>query len=313
MPDIKTILITAIGGDIAQGVANIVREVRPQYRLIGVDRHSEHGGALFVDAFHHIPHASQPDYSSELTSLMKKESVDIMLPMSEPELRVLAPRINEITNVIWICAGVEMIATGLDKLVTMTRLNELGIATPWTMSASDELPRSYPCIFKGRRGSGSRSVFIVNNKEDAYYLSQRYPDSIFQELLVPADKEVTCAVYRTRDRRVATLQMQRRLMGGLTAWAKVIKDPAVDRMCEEVAEGLNLRGSMNVQLRITKEGPRIFEINPRFSSTALMRHRLGFTDVMWSLDEGEGIQVDFPQIPAGSIAVRVQNAALLTA
>ena len=31
------------------------------------------------------------------------------------------------------------------------------------------------------------------------------------------------------------------------------------------------------------EGPRIFEINPRFSSTVMMRHAIGFSDVAWML------------------------------
>ena len=40
----KTILITGIGGDISQGVATILRENRPDLRLIGVDMHEQHGG-----------------------------------------------------------------------------------------------------------------------------------------------------------------------------------------------------------------------------------------------------------------------------
>lgn len=308
----RTVLITAIGGDIAQGVSNIVREVRPHYRLIGVDTHAEHGGTMFVDTFHRIPPASDPSYYPALTSIIEKESVDVVVPMSEPELRVLSPLMHQSTNVQWISAGTEAIATGLDKLTTAMRLNELGIATPWTVPASEGLPPSYPCIFKGRKCSGSRSFFLVRDEQDARYLSERYPDSIYQELLEPADQEVTCAVYRTRDGRVATLQLQRRLVGGLTGWAEVIGNPAVERMCEAVAEGLSLRGSMNVQLRITRDGPRIFEINPRFSSTALMRHRLGFTDVAWSLDELEEIPARFPQIRVGGIAVRTHGAALLT-
>ena len=37
-------------------------------------------------------------------------------------------------------------------------------------------------------------------------------------------------------------------------------------------------GPANFQLILTKKGPMIFEINPRFSSTVLMRNYLGFTD-----------------------------------
>jgi carbamoyl-phosphate synthase large subunit len=68
---------------------------------------------------------------------------------------------------------------------------------------------------------------------------------------------------------------------------------------------------MNVQLRLTAAGPRVFEINPRFSSTALMRHRIGFSDVLWSLDEAAGRPVEFPAVAADTIVVRTQGAAVI--
>jgi len=68
-----------------------------------------------------------------------------------------------------------------------------------------------------------------------------------------------------------------------------------------------LQGSMNIQLILTDSGPRIFEINPRFSSTVLMRHKLGFCDFLWSLDEAKGLSVDFPSIEVNQCMVRTQG------
>ena len=70
---------------------------------------------------------------------------------------------------------------------------------------------------------------------------------------------------------------------------------------------LNLNGSINIQLRLTKNGPRVFEINPRFSSTALMRHRIGFSDVLWAIDEAEDKVIDFPDIVTDECMVRVHD------
>ena len=47
--NMKTILITGIGGDIAQSIATIIREERPNIRLIGTDINLEHAGSIFVD------------------------------------------------------------------------------------------------------------------------------------------------------------------------------------------------------------------------------------------------------------------------
>lgn len=79
-------------------------------------------------------------------------------------------------------------------------------------------------------------------------------------------------------------------------------------MCQMIAEGLDLRDNMNIKLRLTDKGPRIFEINPRFSSTVLVRHRICFSDVLWALEEAEGKSVVYPKILQDRIMVRVQGA-----
>ncbi|TAK90623.1 MAG: ATP-grasp domain-containing protein [Burkholderiaceae bacterium] len=308
----KRILITGIGGDISQSVAAIVRENRPTCHLVGADIHQQHGGSLFVDTQFTLPMANDPGYVAALQRLIAMESIDTVIPMTEPELSVIGARIEKFSGVKWIFPGKEVVSECVDKLATAEMLERIGIRGPWTMPVSAGMPDAYPCILKSRLGSGSRAVFIVRDEEEAAYVVKRHPDSIFQELLNPPDQEVTCAVYRTCDGRVATLQMLRRLVGGFTGWAKVINDAQTVVMCETIAHGLDLRGSMNVQLRITDSGPRVFEINPRFSSTTLMRHQLGFSDVLWALDEAEGKSVTFPVIETGKIMVRVQGAAVIS-
>ncbi len=302
------VLITGIGGDISQGVATILRENRPDLRLIGVDVHMQHGGHLFVDHFQLVPKASDPGYLDAIQEVIRRHSVGIVIPMSEPELGATLPFPELATGVKWLTAGVRVVGAGLDKLATMNALMDIGIPVPWTHPVGAGRPATYPCILKNRSGSGSRAVFTVADDEEADYLAKRHPDAIFQELLGTDEKEVTCAVYRSQEGEVSSLLMLRRLTGGFTGWAKVIKDEETTRMCTAIANGLDLRGSMNVQLRLTDNGPRVFEINPRFSSTVLMRHRLGFTDVLWALEEAEGKQISFPEIPESRIMVRVQGA-----
>jgi len=307
----KTILITAIGGDIAQGVASIIREARPEYRIIGTDIHKRHGGTLYVDAFYLIPAASNPSYSESIYQIIESESVDIVMPISEPELGVWINTPNRLENVKWIMPGNKVIHVGLDKLETANALAELGLEVPWTQASEKGMPKELPCIFKGRTGSGSRNIFVVYDEHDAQYLRNRYSESIFQELLEPEEQEVTCAVFRASNGEISIFQMRRKLAGGLTDWVETINNRDVRAMCEKIAKGLGLCGSMNIQLRITAVGPRVFEINPRFSSTAVIRHRLGFTDVVWSLDDVEGREIEFPMLEAGKTAVRTKDAVVL--
>lgn len=307
----KKILITGIGGDIAQSTAKIIREHNPELELIGTDTHSQHGGSLFVDKVLNLPFANTQEYLPAVSSLLTCEHVDVVFPMTEPELAVIGPLVLQHSEISWITAGDKVIKSGIDKLATVLALEKLGIPVPWTIEVDQGKPKSFPCILKNRYGSGSRAVFTVHDEIEAAYLAERYPQAVYQELLEPADKEVTCAVYRTKDGRVSTLQMLRKLVGGFTGWAKVINNAEITSMCSKIAEGLDLRGSMNVQLRITKAGPRVFEINPRISSTVLMRNQLGYTDVIWALNEAEGLPVQFPHFEDGRIMVRTQGSAVL--
>jgi len=303
----KTVLITGIGGDIAQSIATILAESRPEFRLIGVDMNDRHAGYLFVDELFQVPAASSDAYLNRIRALLSTCAVDIVIPTSEQELSVFTPLINELGEDQCITAGNNIIEIGTDKLKTMDFIASLNILVPWSVLAKYELPATFPCIFKAQTGSGSKNIFKVDNNEEAVFLAKKFPHSIFQELLEPEDQEVTCAVYRARDGRVSVLQLLRKLTGGLTSWAKVIDNKEVFRMCKAIAKGINLRGSINIQLRITDSGPRVFEINPRFSSTVLMRHRLGFCDVIWMLDEAAGEVINFPDIAINQVMVRTYD------
>ena len=101
----KAVLITGIGGDIAQGVANYNGETRPDLRLIGIDIHSEHGGHLFVDAFEVVASATDPDYCKQIQAVTEKYGVEIFIPMTEPELRVLSPLIDMFPGVHFVTAA----------------------------------------------------------------------------------------------------------------------------------------------------------------------------------------------------------------
>ena len=56
----------------------------------------------------------------------------------------------------------------------------------------------------------------------------------------------------------------------------------------------------------------VFEVNPRFSSTAYMRHKLGFTDVIWSLKEFFDEPINLRGVETGTVLVRTQNVIILS-
>jgi carbamoyl-phosphate synthase large subunit len=308
-----TILLTAIGGDIAQAVAAIIHETNTNWRLIGMDMNDRHAGELFVDRLYRSPAASDASYDDWLNDLINREKIDFCIPLSEAELLHFAQQRKEkIACAKFVMPNFRTIEIGTDKLATSTFLELIGCPKPWTIS-SEEVAENVPlpCIFKPKRSAGSKSIFLCKTFKEIAFYREHYPGGVVQEYLLPEDKEVTCAVYRTQTGTTAVLQLLRSLVGGFTSWARVIEDTEIAKQCIKVAEGLDLKGAINVQLRLTDRGPRIFEINPRFSSTVLIRHRMGFQDVVWTIQElmGEKVYIKYP--PVGTTAVRLQGAELL--
>ena len=75
--------------------------------------------------------------------------------------------------------------------------------------------------------------------------------------------------------------------------------PDIDEILITIAEKSALEGAINVQLRVTDDGPSIFEINPRFSSTVMMRHLIGFSDLVWMIEARKGLSLPPFDAPVG--------------
>ncbi len=308
-----SLVITAIGGDVAQGVALAIKDAFPDWHLIGTDMGSRHGGGLIVDELVHAPSAHSPDYLDWLHALLERSDAAYCIAMSEPELAVLAARgLEPIANAILITAGAKALEIGADKFATAQFLEHIGLTPPWSVLDAEALePDQFPCIYKPRSGAGSKAVFRCKTAPEAAFLLERFPGGVFQELLLPDDAEITCGVYRDSLGRVAVVQLLRQLSGGATSWAQVVEHPEIMATCSDIAEAVDLCGGLNVQLRLTEDGPRVFEINARFSSTALMRHQMGFQDVVWTLQDLQGQTPILYSPPAGTSAVRLQGVAML--
>jgi carbamoyl-phosphate synthase large subunit len=248
-----------------------------------------------------------------MEGIIERHGVDLCLPISEAELGILYERhIESIGGAPFIGVSHAAIEIGLDKLSTARFIASLDIPVPWTTPADPGVaPDTLPCIFKPRRSAGSKGIFVCHTREDADWYAGKAPNGVFQELLQPANKEITCAVYRSLKGRTAVLPMLRELVGGFTGWAQVIEESEIVTQCTKIAEAMNLHGAINIQLRLTVDGPRIFEINPRYSSTVYLRHLLGFTDLQWAVEEYEGMDIVLTKIAAGATAVRLQGAAVI--
>src|SRR3977135_1755508 len=130
-----------------------------------------------------------------------------------------------------------------------------------------------PLILKPRRGAGGRGQEIIRSVARLDVARMERPaDTVAQQLLDVEDREYTCALLSyARDTRL--IMMRRTLPGDRTSKATVENLPEVHKLLENLAAAARPEGPLNVQLRLMPEGPKIFEINQRFSSPDTMTPR----------------------------------------
>ena len=281
------ILVTGIAGDIGNGIGRILRYSGFVRKVYGCDIHDQHAGHLVFDACDILPRADAAGYLDELVRTAKCHQVDAIVPTSEPEMRFLLKNgiTEQIEGIPLIMANVEALRVGFDKLATADFLRKNELPFPWTTTVIANQPNELPCIMKSRFGAGGQDIRVVDNIRSISALREIFPEHIWQELIGKTNDEYTCGVFRSSVGYIRTIVFRRRLSAGITSYGVVVDNPEIDRLCTVIANAVRLIGSINVQLRLTSRGPIVFEINPRFSSTVVFRHKLGFEDVIWSIRE----------------------------
>lgn len=279
------LLITGAEGDIADSLCRIAHSTWPDTIVHGSDRTGDpwprwNGFAVI----HQLPDATAPEYLDALMDLNLRERFDAVIPVTDAELWALSA--GWPSDLPLIALDMHWLRLALDKAATPRWLAASDLPAPRTMELSEATADDLPLMIKPRRGHGSQDLeFVDTPARLAVVQAERWDDAIAQEYLGDDTSEFTCCIFRDRrSRAVRTVSFRRVLQGGLTSRATVEHVDSISRLLEAIASRGDLDGSINVQLRLTENGPMVFEINPRFSSTVMMRHSIGFRDFVWAIE-----------------------------
>lgn len=122
-----------------------------------------------------VPDAAAPGWRSRVVTLAVQRRVEVVLPLTDRDARVLAPAATELRElgVALACPPAPLVELAGDKWQTAVRLSELGIPTPESRAvdttaelavAARELgyPK-YPLLLTPRRSAGGRGVWLIQD------------------------------------------------------------------------------------------------------------------------------------------------------
>lgn len=285
------VLITGMGGPLAISIFKALKLSRIKTSVLGTDAYPLSIGLFRADKSYIVPKASDNEekYLKRMEKICVQEGVDIVFLGSETEIELLSRygcQFMNKTHSYVVVNEYDIIDITMDKWKLNETLRKYGIECPASIlpsdnDALDDFVQRYgfPLILKPRHSSGSLGLFRISNKKELRFFKEYVKNPILQEYLHPDDQEFTAGVFMDeKGKYFGSLVMKRELGAGLTYKSEVVKDKQIESICKKVGEKLNLVGPVNIQLRKTPEGPKIFEINPRFSSTTVMRAYFGFNE-----------------------------------
>ncbi|MFE1165872.1 ATP-grasp domain-containing protein [Nocardiopsis sp. NPDC058789] len=277
-------MVTTAGSAPTPGTILHLRE--NGFRVVATDVDPAAPGLYLADRGHLVPPGASEAFLPRMRSLCAEEGAAAVVPLVDEELVRVGGLSEDGIAVLLPRPG--FVTTCLDKYALMRRLEDAGIGVPrtwlastWPADAADRPPGGL--IVKPRSGRGSRGVRVVESSRDVAGVvaesGYAADELIVQERVTGPEYTVSVVVWRDGEVQ-AVVPKEVLLKQGVTRYAVTRRHPEVARACRAVQSALRADGPFNVQLCLDDRGrPRIFEINPRFSSTAALTVAAGVDEI----------------------------------
>ncbi len=277
--------------------------------VYGCDISRQTAGSYYAIKHFQVKKGDDPNFIPYLLKIVRKEKIDIILPITDPELLPLAKNIKlfEKNNVKVAVSSYLSLKRAIDKADLFKFLKDNDLSFPkyrkvkgWRdfLIALDFLnyPKE-PVCFKPVNSYGSRGFRILDENRNSYalllkgkpqslYISFKELENVlkertpFPELLIMEylpGKEYTVDIFIDKGKvKYVIPRLRLKMKQGITVEGLVEKNKEVISLSEKVISKLRMNYCVGVQLRYDKEGfPKILEINPRLQGTTVISYGAG--------------------------------------
>lgn len=227
-----------------------------------------------ADKFYKVPRMSDDGYIDVIFDICKKERIDAVLTLIDPELSLLAEHKEEFAalGVTVVGSSYDLCERALDKMEMFTWLTDHGyncaksyVDKEAFFADVDAGVISYPVFVKPVRGSASIAISKVYDRETVELLFAHSDKLMIQEFL--DGQEIGADVYidMLSGETVSIFTKKKIVMrAGETDKAVSFKDEALFALIEKFASESGWRGQIDIDIFEVNGEYYISEVNPRF-------------------------------------------------
>ena len=219
-------------------------------------------------------------YYVDIQKILDIENPDYYVPMLDEEI-IWA---HSLKGVKILSPTKHFCAACLNKEDLMQYLRDLKISVvkTWVGDGPNKYPIKYPCFIKPIVGRGSRGARRLENKNE--YLAHlvmegKQPWQMMRQEYLDGDEYTVSVVVNKKNQLMALVPKLVYEKRGITIHAVTEKNGGIYGVCKDVVRKMNPCGTFNVQLKVVDGIPKIFEINPRLSTTSILTTAAGVNEI----------------------------------
>jgi len=314
----KKILVTGAGSLLGQGIIKTIKSCKIKYEIYGTDYLEDSIGLYWCKKGYILPDflkakENENKWLLKIIRIIKKHKINYVIPGLDFELPIFSKYkkiIEKKCKCIIVVSNIEIIKIFRDKWLTSEYLKNNNFLYPDSTlpkQLGNFLKRNrFPLIVKPRIGSTSKNVFLVKSKLELKAVLKKCKEPLIQEYLYKNNNEYTCGVIfdPIKNKCLSSVVLNRKLKNGNTIRAvlkKDIKNKKINNFISSVAKKIKPFGPLNFQLCLTRKGPVIFEINPRFSGTTPLRKLFGVNEIQIFLNSLEEKKIHQTRLKSGIV------------
>lgn len=276
-------LITAIGSMSSECVISSLKK-NNNIKIIGCDIYPKDWVAtsVMVDRFYQIPKSLDSEiYINALIKIIRIESVDLIIPLTDPEVDVLSQNIDyfKSLNVIIATMNKNIVEVVRNKYNLFERLKDKINFIPTYECSGIDNNLGFPLIFKPKTGRSSEGIFKAFDLADKkYFLNKIVKENYIAQPLLEG-RIITVDFIRSESSKHSFSVVREELLrtiNGAGTTVEIIKNDEVSDICSSIGDELKINGTINFEF-LEHEGKfLLMDINPRFSAGIAFSNLTGY-------------------------------------
>lgn len=243
-------------------------------RVVATDCSAVAPAPYDADVRYLVPRMTEPGYTEVILDICKKEKINGVFSLIDPELSLLAKEHErfEALGVTVIGSSYELCERTLDKWEMFRWLEEHGYNCAKSYIDKEAFYRdeasgaiSYPVFVKPVRGSASIAIQKVYDRETLELLFSKSDNLLIQELLDGQEIGADCYIDLISGEPVSIFTKKKLLMrAGETDKAVSFKDDKLFELIDRFVRESGFRGQIDIDIFDVDSKYYISEVNPRF-------------------------------------------------